>query len=61
MVPTAHHGGRAASVRIRPKFFDKNECDNYKINHMLSLWKNLERSWAGLSYDAKSSTMVGCY
>ena len=31
-----------AFVSLIPKFVDINECDDYKVNHMLSFWKNFK-------------------
>ena len=52
--------GAGGPLPLIPKFFDKNECHKYKVNHMLSLWKNFETRWVSLSYDAKASIVVRC-
>jgi hypothetical protein len=48
-------------LSLHPKSFGKNECDKYNVNHMQSLRKNFERSWASFSYDAKGSRVVNCH
>ena len=53
--------GAGAPSALHPKFFDENEGDKYKVNHMLSFWKNFQRRWASLSYDDKSLVVKRCH